>query len=147
MEVQWRRAAAYVVCRDDANRLLLTRFLSPGHPDTGKWTMPGGAMEWGESSVETAVRELMEETGLSATIGPVLGVFSRWYTERESVRGEAGHVVGIIHGTSDLAGRIRVNFDETGTTDGAGWFTVDEIHSLPRVELLDFVLGLIADAA
>lgn len=147
MEVQWRRAAAYVVCRDDADRLLLTRFVSSGHPDSGKWTMPGGAMEWGESSVETAVRELKEETGLSATIGPVLAVFSRWYTARESVRGAAGHVVGIIHGASDIAGQIRADFDEDGTTDGAGWFTIGEIHSLRRVELLDFVLGLMGDAA
>ncbi len=74
-------------------------------------------------------------------------MFSRWCTERGSVRGEAGHVVGIIHGTSDVAGRVRDDFDENGTTDGAGWFTIDEIDSLPRVELLDFVLGLIADAA
>jgi 8-oxo-dGTP diphosphatase len=134
--------AAYVVCRDGADRLLLTRFVSPGHPDSGKWTMPGGAMEWGESPTATAVRELEEETGLSATIGPVLGVFSRWFTARESVRGEAGHVIGIVFRAHDITGRVRVDFDE-GTTDGARWCTIDEIHALPRVELVDFVLGLI----
>ena len=41
--------AAYVVCRDQSGRLLLTRFGLDGHPDTGKWTLPGGGMEWGES--------------------------------------------------------------------------------------------------
>src|SRR5919201_3305274 len=76
---EWRRAAAYVLCRDDAGRILLTRFMHAGHPDSGKWTMPGGAMEWGEDPVETAVRELEEETGLHAEIGHVVGVFSRWY--------------------------------------------------------------------
>src|SRR4051812_46314206 len=44
-QVRWRRAAAYVVCRDDDPRILLTRFYAPDHPDSGRWTMPGGAME------------------------------------------------------------------------------------------------------
>jgi ADP-ribose pyrophosphatase YjhB (NUDIX family) len=39
--------------------------------------MPGGAMEWGEDPLETAEREMQEETGLSAELGRVLGVFSR----------------------------------------------------------------------
>jgi len=99
-------------------------------------------MEWGESPVETAVRELQEETGLSVTIGPVLGVFSRWYPDGESVRGEPGHVIGIVYGATDVAGAVRPTFDE-GTTDVAQWFELDEIQHLRRVELLDFVLGLI----
>jgi len=102
--------------------------------------MPGGAMEWGESPLQTAVRELEEETGLSATIGPILGVFSRWYTEHESVRGEAGHVIGILYEATDVAGQVRTHF-EPGTTDAAQWFTIEEIQNLPRVELLDFVLS------
>lgn len=43
-------------------------------------------MEWGESPEAAAARELEEETGFHATIGPVPGVFSRWFTAQESVR-------------------------------------------------------------
>ena len=142
MDVEWRRAAAYVVCRDDLGRLLLTRFVSPVNPDSGKWTMPGGGMEWGESPEATAARELEEETGLKARIGPVLGVFSRWVTERESVHGGTGHVIGIVYDGTDLVGQIRTDFDE-GTTDAARWFTIREIRDLPHVDLVDYVLGLI----
>jgi 8-oxo-dGTP pyrophosphatase MutT (NUDIX family) len=131
-----------VVCRDGTGRVLLTRFVSPDNPDNGKWTMPGGGMETGESPEQTAHRELAEETGLTATLGPVLGVFSRWYTAQESARGEAGHVVGIVYDATDLHGRLRTEFD-AGSTDDARWFAVEDVRALPHVELVDFVLDLI----
>ena len=131
------------MCRDETGRLLLTRFVSPGHPDSGKWTMPGGGMDWGESAEAAAHRELDEETGLTATLGPVIGVFSRWFTKEESAAGEAGHMVGIIFDAVDVQGELRKTF-EAGTTDGARWFDLEEIAVLPHVELVDFVLRLLA---
>jgi 8-oxo-dGTP diphosphatase len=143
VEVQWRRAAAYVACRDAGGRLLLTRFALEGHPDTGRWTMPGGGMEWGESPEATASRELLEETGLEGTIGAVLGVFSHWFTAQESARGEAGHVLGVVYDGVDVEGELRTEWADS-TTDAAAWFTLDEIRALPTVPLVDFVLGLLA---
>jgi 8-oxo-dGTP diphosphatase len=143
MDVAWRRAAAYVVCRDTTERLLLTRFVSPGHPHSGMWTMPGGGLDWGESAEAAAHRELAEETGLTATLGSVLGVFSRWFTEEESAAGEPGHVVGIVFDALNVQGELRTSF-EAGTTDGVRWFDLDEIVHLPHVELVDFVVDLLA---
>jgi 8-oxo-dGTP diphosphatase len=143
VDVGWRRAAAYVVCRDEAGRLLLTRFVSPGHPDSGKWTVPGGGIEWGESAEAAAHRELGEETGLAATLGPVIGVFSRWFTDEESAGGVAGHLVGIVFAAVDVHGELRATF-EAGTTDEARWVELAELDGLPHVELVDFVAGLLA---
>ena len=142
MDVGWRRAAAYVVCRDGAGRLLLTRFVSPGHPDSGKWTIPGGGIEWGESAEAAAHRELVEETGLTATLGPVIGVYSRWFTDQESAVGVAGHLVGIVFAAVDVQGELRARFD-AGTTDAVQWVDRAEIADLPHVELVDFVVELL----
>lgn len=42
-------------------------------PD-GRHILPGGRREAGESYTETAIREVLEETGWQVTIGPLLGV-------------------------------------------------------------------------
>ena len=44
--------------------------------DTYDWGVPGGAMELGETTEETARRELFEETGLNAKIMQFIGVLS-----------------------------------------------------------------------
>ncbi len=49
-----------------------------GHePYLGKWALPGGFMEWGESCEHSAARELMEETSLKNVDLKLLGVFSK----------------------------------------------------------------------
>lgn len=54
---------AAAVVTDDHGRVLLGRRI---HGAGGMWELPAGGVEAGESAVETAVRELGEETGLEA---------------------------------------------------------------------------------
>lgn len=45
--------------------------------DTGKWSLPGGIIDWGEDIATTINRELKEETGLEVTaIKRLVGVYS-----------------------------------------------------------------------
>jgi 8-oxo-dGTP diphosphatase len=49
-----------------------------GHPPLeGKWSIPGGVLEIGETLRKAAVREVLEETGLAVEPGELLGVFER----------------------------------------------------------------------
>lgn len=56
---------------DDGRCLLIRR------RDTGRWAMPGGTVEWGETVEQCIRRELLEEAGASVTeMGELLGVYS-----------------------------------------------------------------------
>ncbi len=53
---------ARTVVLDEQGRILLIQ-----RSDNRRWAIPAGAMELGESMADCAVRELWEETGLTAT--------------------------------------------------------------------------------
>lgn len=55
-------------------RLLLARRAI--HPAYGKWTFPGGYVDWGETVDAGALRETWEETGLTVELGGLVGVYS-----------------------------------------------------------------------
>lgn len=68
------RAVGGVVL-DESGRLLVIR---RGHePDAGRWTLPGGRLEPGESEEGALRRELREETGLSVRVGRLAGRLRR----------------------------------------------------------------------
>jgi len=59
----------------DGDRVLLVK--RAHEPLKGQWSLPGGAVEVGESLEAGLVREVREETCLDVTVGPVVEVLDR----------------------------------------------------------------------
>ncbi len=114
------------------DHLLLTQ-LSSRDRDVGRWTLPGGGMEFGETPRQTLRREFYEETGLTPEIGGVLDV-------RSFLPPPELHVIQVIFEV-EARGEPRV-IEVDGSTADAGWFPTDAVASMPTVSLVDHLLQL-----
>jgi ADP-ribose pyrophosphatase YjhB (NUDIX family) len=59
----------------DGDRVLLVR--RGRQPALGKWSIPGGLVDLGETTAEAAKREVLEECGLRVRLAGVAGVVDR----------------------------------------------------------------------
>jgi 8-oxo-dGTP diphosphatase len=67
------KVVAGTIPEQDGRLLLTRRSINPGR---GLWTFPGGFVDFGETVTDAAVRETLEETGLSVDLTGLLNVYS-----------------------------------------------------------------------
>jgi 8-oxo-dGTP diphosphatase len=125
-----QRVAAYNVCVDGDDRLLLVR-LSNITEAPGSWTLPGGGVEFGEHPEAAAIRELYEETGLVGSIVELLAVDSMYRPVRTGEHVAEYHSIRIIYRTAVEAGEVVHELDNS--TDRAAWCTRAELATMPLV--------------
>jgi len=111
---------ARIVVHDRLGRVLLEL-----RKDFRRWGLLGGHQELGDSSAETAVREVFEETGLTITRPAVFGIASD--PKHETIRfpnGDRTQSVSILFHARKPRGTPK--FDPRETLE-LGWFALDEL--------------------
>jgi ADP-ribose pyrophosphatase YjhB (NUDIX family) len=129
-----QRIAVYGVVRDDRGRLLLAR-AAPYLTLRGRWFLPGGGVDHGEEPPDSLRREIEEESGLVVKVGSLLDVLS---DVRTIPGGTSLHTVRLIYRIDSWEGILRAETD--GTTDAVGWFTLDEVRTMPLARYVQLVV-------
>lgn len=97
-------------------------------PLKGQWSIPGGALEVGETLRQCAVREALEETGLQVEAGEVLEVFDAIYAEPDGRI--LYHYVLIDFACRLLGGKLCAGGDAVQ----AKWVTLEELDPYELAE-------------
>jgi ADP-ribose pyrophosphatase YjhB (NUDIX family) len=110
------KVAAAVLIEKDGRVLLVRR---GNEPFRGLWTLPAGFVDAEEDPAQAAVRECLEETGLTVRVTHVIDVVAG----REHPRG-ADFI--IVYAAEVVQGELLAADD----ADQAGWFPVGELPPL-----------------
>lgn len=121
--------AVSAVITDDGGRVLLV--LRGTEPEKGRWSVPGGSVEPGETLAEAAAREAFEETGLRVSVGREL-----WCV---TIPAGDGRVFEVHDFAATVTGGELAPGDDA---DDARWVTPAELDQLPlTTNLADYLRG------
>ena len=120
-----RVGASAIIFDESREKVLLTK-----RTDNGRWCIPGGGMDPGESVEEACVREVYEETGLHVETTRLVGVYTNPGMVVEYADGNVIQPVAISFEAVVTGGEMGLS-DET--TD-VGYFSVEEMEKLDLME-------------
>lgn len=124
------RIAAYAVCRDDDGRILLCH-IAPSVGAGDLWTLPGGALDFGEPPAKAVLRELEEETGYLGEVEGLVDVTDRLFRGVDGA--DRMHAIRIVYAVRIVGGTLRDEQD--GSTDTCRWASLDEARRMRLGEL------------
>jgi len=113
--------STHCVIRDDAGRLLLVRHVE------GRWMLPGGAIEPGETPADAARRECWEEARVLVEPQRIAGVYGGPEYNVTYANGDQARWIVTIFEARIVSGEPRPGDDET---QGVGWFASEELGGL-----------------
>ena len=125
-----------VIIRNSEGKILMQQRKYP----YGRWGVPGGLMELGESAEDTARREVFEETSMKLGSLKLLGVYSGQDYFCRAANGDEYYTVVISFITDDYSGEPMVHDDESLQFQ---WFDPlnlpEDIANSHRQMLKDFI--------
>jgi 8-oxo-dGTP pyrophosphatase MutT (NUDIX family) len=124
-QARLRPGASAIIFDSSREKVLLTR-----RSDNGRWCLPGGGMDPGESAEETCVREALEETGLQVRVTKLVGIYTSPNIMVEYADGGRVQPVSFSFEAEVIGGELSLS-DETTEY---GYFSVNVLNNLDLLE-------------
>lgn len=112
-----------VIIVDEKGRILLIKRSDQEKTFPGKWGIPGGLIEWGETVEQALKREAMEEIGVEIEVVRFVG---RYYDKIG--RHPTKTMLALPHICKIISGTPRANQPEE--VQDVKWFTPEEVRKL-----------------
>ena len=119
------------------------KVLLPRRSDNGRWCLPGGGMDPGESAAETCVREALEETGLEVRVTRLVGIYTNPNMIVEYADGNRKQPVAFSFEAEVTGGELSLS-DETTEF---GYFSIEGPGGMGELDLMEHHFQRILDAA
>lgn len=124
------RYASRILLFEPGGRVLLFLEEFPDLPGRAKWITPGGGAEPGETSHETAVRELHEETGLLVEdLGPIVHSYG-FPVNRPGARHSHSHWDFFVYEVDEMfePSHELWTAEEHETVKDIAWWSADDLR-------------------
>jgi ADP-ribose pyrophosphatase YjhB (NUDIX family) len=118
------RPAASVAVIHEKKLLMIKR------KDSGKWALPGGTMNIGESIIDCAKREVSEETGFNVEIEGLVSIYSDPHIKVEYCNGEIRQEFNVTYMGRIVDGELKLDEESTD----AAWIPLNSIHTIHMTE-------------
>ena len=129
-----RVGASSIIFDESRGRILLTK-----RTDNGRWCLPGGGMDPGESVEEACIREAYEETGLRVKVSRLVGVYTSPDLVIEYADGNIFHPVSLSFEVEITGLSLLLSAETTEV----GYFTIEDVKTM---DLMDHHRARIQDA-
>ncbi|HEV8289800.1 MAG TPA: NUDIX hydrolase [Candidatus Norongarragalinales archaeon] len=109
--------AAGAIIRNPQGKILFLKRSPKSSWGKLAWQLPGGKIDWGETPEHAAIREVKEETGLTATKLKLAGIFS----SKIHSRGSEYFVIGPVY-FAKAKGKVNISHEHVDYA----WFSLPE---------------------
>lgn len=120
---------------NDEGKLFITKRGKAAKNERGKWEIPGGSVEFGETFEDAIKREIKEELGVEIIIIELLGICDHIIPDEHQHWVSPTYICTISRGTPKIL--------EPAKCEAVGWFDIEEAEKLPLSIVTKYDIALL----
>ena len=130
-------AGCGAIMQNDAGQIFMQQRGKDVRNEPGKWTIPGGMVEFDETIQTSLAREIKEEHGVDITVGELLSTYDHIIPEKQQ------HWITSVYFCTITGGEPTIV--EPHKCDAIGWFSLEEMEQMDLTINMKTCLALLKE--